>query len=250
MSKKQLDKYIKEYETEDFIKNDPIQFPYRFENKNDVEIAGFFASMLSFGRRDVFIKKLDELFERMGNEPFEFIKNYDFKDKALDGFLYRFAKDSDIKEFCRILNILYSEGKTLEELFSFSYSVSGSVKGMLQGVCDYFYSRANLPMSQGFCYLLPNPNKNSACKRLNMLLRWFVRDGAVDLGIWKFIDKSELLIPLDTHVARLSREFGLLKRKNNDFQSVIEITEGLKKFDPTDPVKYDFALFGYGVNNN
>ncbi len=249
MLKAQLDKYVEQYETSDFIKNDPIQFPHRFKDRNDIEIAGFLSAMFSFGRREVFIQKLDELFERMENKPFEFIKSYNSKNKSLDGFLYRFAKDSDVKEVCRILNILYSENKTLEELFSYSYSSTKSVRGMLQGVCDYFYLRANLPMRQGFCYLLPNPNKNSACKRLNMLLRWFVRDGDVDLGIWKFIDKSELLIPLDTHVARLSREFGLLKRKNDDFQSVIEITEGLKKLDPKDPVKYDFALFGYGVNN-
>ncbi len=249
MIKEKLDEYIERYETEEFIKNDPIQFPYRFKDKNDKEIAGFFASLLSFGRREVFIKKLDELFARMGNKPYEFIKNFDEKDCAMSGFIYRFAKDEDIIEICRLLNILYKEGSTLEELFTHSYKTTGTIKGMLQGVADYFYSRASLPYSHGFCYLIPNPKKNSACKRLNMLLRWFIRDGSVDLGLWKFVDKSELLIPLDTHVAKLSREFGLLKRSSNDFQSVIELTDELKKFDPNDPVKYDFALFGYGVNN-
>lgn len=249
MLKLELDKYVEEYETKDFIKSDPIQFPHRYKDKNDIEIAGFISSMFAFGKREVFIEKLDNLFSLMENEPFEFIKNFDKKDNVLKGFGYRFVKDKDLIEVFSILKMLYSENETLESLFSYSYSKACNIKGMLQGVVDYFYSRAEKNASSGFYYLLPDPKKNSALKRLNMLLRWFVRDGEVDLGLWEFIDKSELLIPLDTHVARLSREFGLLKRNSNDFQSVIEVTEGLKKLDPIDPVKYDFALFGYGVNN-
>lgn len=247
--KLQFDKYVEEYETTDFIKNDPIQFPHRYQNKNDIEIASFISSMFAFGRREVFIKKLNELFEIMDNKPFEFIKKFDKNDDSLKGFTYRFSKDIDLIQICSILNQLYSENETLESLFSYSYSSTQNIKGMLQGVVDYFYSRAAENSSSGFYYLLPDPKKNSALKRLNMLLRWLVRDGKVDLGLWKFIDKSELLIPLDTHVARLSRQFGLLKRNSNDFQSVIQVTNELKKIDPMDPVKYDFALFGYGVNN-
>ena len=115
---------------------------------------------------------------------------------------------------------------------------------------DYFYSRVNTSeVTQGFYHLLPNPDKNSALKRMNMMLRWFVREGVVDRGIWKFIDKSELLIPLDVHVGKISRKLGLLTRLNNDFKTVLELTNTLKTFDSKDPVKYDFALFGYGVNN-
>lgn len=247
--KTQFDKYVEEYETKDFIKNDPIQFPHRYESKNDIEIAAFIASMFAFGRRDVFIKKLNTLFEIMNDKPFEFIKKFDKKDNSLNGFTYRFAKDCDLIQVCSVLNKLYAGKETLESLFSYSYANTQNIKGMLQGVVDYFHLNADKNAAPGFYYLLPDPKKNSAVKRLNMLLRWLVRDGEVDLGLWRFVDKSELLIPLDTHVARLSRSFGLLKRNSNDFQSVIQVTNELKKIDPIDPVKYDFALFGYGVNN-
>ena len=120
---------------------------------------------------------------------------------------------------------------------------------MFQGVVDYFYSKVDKTATNGFYHMLPNPSKKSALKRLNMLLRWFIRNGEVDLGIWTFMDKSELLIPLDTHVAKISRKLGLLKRNDNGYESVIELTNNLKLFNPTDPIKYDFALFGYGINN-
>lgn len=245
-----LDNYIQEYETEDFIKNDPIQFPHRFSDPNDVEIAGFLAAMFAYGKREVFIEKLNILFNIMDNKPYDFVMNFDKKGIELKNFGYRFAKDNDFIEIFSILNMLYSEKESLRNLFSYSYSQSKEIKGMLQGVVDYFYARVDCKKaSAGFYHLLPNPHNGSAVKRLNMLLRWFVRDGKVDLGIWKFIDKSEILIPLDVHVSRLSRELGLLKRTQNDFKSVMELTNELKKLDPKDPVKYDFALFGYGVNN-
>ena len=249
MLKIKLDEYVERYETKDFIVNDPIQFPHRYDDVRNIEIAAFLASIFAFGRREVFIKKLEILFDLMQNKPLDYVRSFDKKNNNLAGFGYRFAKDNDLINIFNVLSILYNENETLESLFSYSYSQTESIKGMLQGAVDYFYSRAEEKASDGFYYLLPDPKKNSAVKRLNMFLRWLVRDGAVDLGVWKFIDKSELLIPLDTHVARLSREFGLLSRNNNDFKSVIEITNGLKKFDPKDPIKYDFALFGFGVNN-
>ena len=118
---------------------------------------------------------------------------------------------------------------------------------MFQVVYDYFNSRITLEVTKGFYHLLPNPAKNSAMKRMCMFLRWMVRDGEVDFGLWKFIDKSELLIPLDVHVARISRELGLLNKNNNDFIALIELMENLRQFDKLDPVKYDFSLFGYGI---
>ena len=121
---------------------------------------------------------------------------------------------------------------------------------MFQGVVDYFYAKADkTQITKGFYHLLPNPSKKSALKRLNMLLRWFVRKSDVDIGIWDFIPKSELLIPLDTHVAKIGRKLGLIKRNDNGYETVIELTDILKSFDPNDPIKYDFALFGYGINN-
>ena len=121
---------------------------------------------------------------------------------------------------------------------------------MFQRVVDYFYSRVDeKKITQGFYHLLPNPKKKSAMKRFNMLMRWFIRKSEVDIGIWNFVPKSELIIPLDTHVAKISRKLDLLTRNDNGYYSAIEITNNLKKLDPNDPIKYDFALFGYGVNN-
>ena len=242
--KQQLDELVLKYETKDFIKDDPIQFPHRFKEVKDIELAGFIASMFAFGNRKVFIRKLDELFNLFQNEPKNFIEN--FERKSLKGFNYRFAKEEDVEEIFLVLKKLYSSNSSLEELFKYGYETK-DFHQMLKVVTDYFYS--NMENTFGAKYLIPDANKNGAMKRVNMFLRWLVRDGVVDLGIWKFIDKSELLIPLDTHVARISREMNLLKRNSNDFKAVKELTNELKAFDKNDPVKYDFAMFGYGIDN-
>ena len=250
MLKTQLDKYIEKYETVDFIKDDPVQFVHNFNDKKDIEIAGFIASMFAYGKREVFISKLNYIFNIMNNKPSDFVKSFNYKENNIKNCDYRFSKDCDLIEVLRILNILYSENETLESLFKYSYSQNQDVWDMFQGVVDYFYARVDKnKVTKGFYHLLPNPAKKSALKRMNMLLRWFVRSSSVDIGIWNFVPKSELLIPLDTHVAKISRKLNLLKRNDNSYESVIELTNNLKKFDPTDPVKYDFALFGYGVNN-
>lgn len=242
--KQQLDELVLKYETKDFIKDDPIQFPHRFKEIKDIELAGFIASAFAFGNRKVFIRKLNELFTLFQNEPKNFIEN--FERKSLKGFNYRFAKEEDVEEIFLVLKKLYSSNSSLEELFRYGYETK-DFHQMLKVVTDYFYS--NMENTFGAKYLIPDANKNGAMKRVNMLLRWLVRDGVVDLGVWKFIDKSELLIPLDTHVARISREMNLLKRNSNDFKAVKELTNELKIFDKNDPVKYDFAMFGYGIDN-
>ena len=242
--KQQLDELVLKYETKDFIKDDPIQFPHRFKEVKDIELAGFIASMFAFGNRKVFIRKLDELFNLFQNEPKNFIEN--FERKSLKGFNYRFAKEEDVEEIFLVLKKLYFSNSSLEELFKYGYEPK-DFHQMLKVVTDYFYS--NMENTFGAKYLIPDANKNGAMKRVNMFLRWLIRDGEVDLGIWKFIDKSELLIPLDTHVARISREMNLLKRNSNDFKAVNELTNELKTFDKNDPVKYDFAMFGYGIDN-
>lgn len=235
--KKKLDSLVLKYETPDFIKSDPIQFPHSFKEKNDIEIAAFISALFAFGRRELFIKKLDYLFN-LTTSPSQLIA--DFKKFDLSDFIYRFIKSKDLIELLRLLNKLYIQDKSsLEELFS--------SKNRFLDVTNYFYSNSSCPNNVGFCFMFAKPQNKSALKRLNMFLRWMVRDGAVDFGLWKSFKKSELLIPLDTHVARLSREFGLLKRNQNDFRAVIELTDKLKEFDELDPVKYDFALFGLGV---
>lgn len=248
MLKAQLDKYILEYETKDFIKDDPVQFIHKFNDEKDIEIAGFIASILAYGNRKVFIKKLDELFQIAENEPLNFVLN--FEPKVLGNFNYRFGKAEDFTEIFQILRQLYEKDGGLEELFKYGYCERDILK-MFQVVSDYFYSRVNSNFAgQGFSFMIPNPKNGGAMKRMSMFLRWMVRDGNVDLGIWDFVPKSELVIPLDVHVARVSREMGLLKRSSNDFKAVMELMSNLKVFDSSDPAKYDFAMFGYGVNRN
>ena len=237
--KKFLDDLVKKYETKDFIKNDPIQFPHKYQTREDIEISAFISSLFAFGRRDIFIKKLDEIF-KLTDCPYGLISDY--KKYNLENFVYRFIKSTDLIELLRLLNKLYILDKSsLAELF---YKKENRIKR----VVDYFYNNSSCPNNTGFCFMFAKPENKSALKRINMFLRWMVRDGVVDLGLWDFISKSELIIPLDTHVARLSRKFNLLKRKANDYKSAIELTEKLKEFDEFDPVKYDFALFGLGVN--
>lgn len=242
-----LDEYANKYDTIDFIKNDPSKFIHRYSSKHDTEIAGFIASMFAYGKRDMFLAKLEE-FLTPDLILTDYIRNFDANDNNLNDFNYRFSKGIDIIQIIKILQKLQSENENLESLFKYNYDNTGNITGMLQGVTDYFYSNITENVTQGFYHLLPNPSKKGAMKRMNMMLRWFVRKSEVDIGIWKFIDKSELIIPLDVHVGNISRNLGLLKRNQNDYKSAIEITENLKQFDAADPVKYDFALFGIGVN--
>ena len=239
ITKTELDKLVEKYETIDFIKDDPIQFCHRYSKKEEIELAGFIASLFAYGNRKIFIKKLDEIFAKAEGDLVGFVKNGDFA--SLKGVEYRFSKENDIIPIFEILSKLYNESKGLEELFAFSS------ENRLQTVVDYFYSQAPKIFTSGFYHMIPNPNNGGAMKRMNMFLRWMVRKGPVDLGIWTFMQPKDLLIPLDVHVARVSREMGLLNRKSNDFKAVMELTNQLKSICPDDPVKYDFAMFGFGV---
>lgn len=243
ITKTELDKLAKKYETEDFIKDDPVQFIHRFKDKKDIELAGFIASLLAYGSRKQFIKKLDQLFEIAQNEPLNFIQN--FEAGSIGDFNYRFGKPDDFIEIFSILKELYNTSDGLEELFEHGYKQDK----IFETVVDYFYSRATQNAKHGFYHMIPNPHNGGAMKRMCMYLRWMVRKSPVDVGIWSFMPASELLIPLDVHVGRISRQMGLLTRNANDLKAVIELTENLKKLCPEDPVKYDFAIFGYGVNN-
>ena len=254
ITKIELDKLVEQYETIDFIKDDPIQFCHRYNKKEEIELAGFIASLFAYGNRKIFIKKIDEIFTKAEGDLLGFIKNGDFS--SLKNFEYRFSKDNDIIEILRILSNLYNESNGLKELFEYCWiqpplytSIYEKHSLFLQSISDFFYSRVNKNAGQGFYHMIPNPKKNGAMKRMNMFLRWMVRQGPVDLGIWDFMQPKDLLIPLDVHVARISRNMGLLKRKSNDFKAVIELTEQLRKYCPQDPIKYDFAMFAIGIEN-
>lgn len=242
ITKTELDELVTKYETVDFIKDDPVQFVHRFSGKKDVEIAGFIASLLAYGSRQQFIKKLNLLFEIAQNEPLNFVQN--FEPEIIGDFNYRFGKPNDFVEIFSILKELYNSSDGLEELFAHGFSQGK----MFETVVDYFYSRVGEGAKQGFYQMIPNPHKGGAMKRMCMFLRWMVRKSAVDVGIWKFMKPADLYIPLDVHVGRVSRQMGLLTRKANDFKAVVELTQNLKELCPEDPIKYDFAMFGYGVN--
>ncbi len=242
ITKNELDKLVEIYENAEFIKDDPVQFIHKFKTKKDTEIAGFVASLLAYGSRKQFIKKLDGWLDMAENEPLNFVQN--FESEMVGDFNYRFGKPNDFISIFEILKELYNTSNGLEELFEYGYKQNK----MFETVTDYFYSRANANVGQGFYHMIPNPRNGGAMKRMCMFLRWMVRKSIVDAGIWTFMKPSELYIPLDVHVGRISRQMGLLTRKANDFKAVIELTENLKKFCPEDPVKYDFAIFGYGVN--
>lgn len=244
ITKTELDKLVEKYETIEFIKDDPIQFIHQGKCKEDRELFGFVASLFAYGNRKIFIKKLHEIFSKSNGDFSGFIKNGDFS--CLKGIEYRFSKDNDIIPIFQILSKLYNESNGLEELFSYAFNS----ENFLQTVVDYFYSNAPKTVGQGFYHMIPNPQNGGAMKRMNMFLRWMVRKPPVDLGIWQFMKPKDLLIPLDVHVARVSREMGLLQRKSNDFKAVIELTEKLREFCPDDPVKYDFAMFAFGVEYN
>ena len=249
VDKAELDNLVARYETKDFIKDDPVQFPHLFKDRKDIELAGFIASLFAYGSRKQFISKLHELFSYADGEPANFVKNGDFAILQKENFNYRFSKPNDVIEWLTILSKLYNTSEGLSELFRYGYEKEGSLDAMYRVVIDYFYSNAKERMGQGFYHLLPDPHKGGAMKRMNMFLRWMVRKSEVDLGIWSFIPKSDLRIPLDVHVARLSRKMLLLERKSNDMKAVIELTNNLKRFDPEDPVKYDFAIFGKGIED-
>lgn len=239
----ELDKLAEKYETADFIKDDPIQFPHRYKNKKDIELAGFIASLLAYGSRKQFIKKLEDLFGNIAhNSPYDFVLN--FTPQQIGNFNYRFGKPSDFVCIFRILHELYTTSNGLEELFKYGYNQGK----MFETVVDYFYARADKTVGQGFYQMIPNPRNGGAMKRMCMFLRWMIRKGTVDLGVWDFMSPAELYIPLDVHVGRISRKMGLLTRKANDFKAVVELTNNLKNFCPDDPVKYDFAMFGAGVS--
>lgn len=239
--KKYLDELVLKYETADFIDKDPIQFPHRFKTKQDIEISALIASSLAFGKREKIVEAVEKIHTIMQNEPYNFCQNYKKNDaKIFQDFKYRYITGENIANLFEGIAKVLQNFDSLEELFLAKHSQNhDTVKEGLIGFVDEILTCDN--------YLLPCPTKKSACKRLNLFLKWMVRKPPVDLGIWENVDKSKLIIPLDVHVAKVSRKLGLLQRNANDWQSAYEITTHLRRLDPSDPTKYDFALFGAGI---
>lgn len=246
-----LDGLVIKYETVDFIKDDPVQFPHKFKNQADMEISALLASCLAYGKREKIIQSVKSVLEIMQNEPLNFINGFNIKKdyKLFEDFNHRYTSGIDLVLLFWSLNMILNRYSSIEDLFMQNYSNDDSnIKNALINFVEEF--RKDLPDSyspKGFYFLLPSPLKGSACKRLNLFLKWMIRKGPVDLNLWKKVSSSKLIIPLDIHVAKQSRKLGLTERKTDDWKTAEEITDKLKEFDPIDPVKYDFAIFGMGL---
>jgi uncharacterized protein (TIGR02757 family) len=246
-----LNEKVDYYNQPSFIQNDPVSIPHLFSKKQDIEIAGFFAAIFSWGNRTTIINKSKELMHLMDMAPYDFIKNHSANDlKNLLNFKHRTFNADDLLFFIEFFHRHYKTNKTLETAFSKHISQKDeTVEKALIGFRNYFFSEEHLKRTEKH---IATPSNGSTCKRLNMFLRWMVRkdNQGVDFGIWENINPSQLICPLDVHVVRVAKHLGLLHRKQADWQSALELTESLRTFDPEDPVKYDFALFGLGVNKN
>ena len=234
--KNRLNRLYAETNRPEFISKDPVQFPHRYRPGPNQEIAAFLAATIAWGRRDLILKSAEKMFALLGPNPHAFIIEGNYK-KLKDRCIHRTFSEKDLLYFCRGFKFIYTKHKSLEALFS-----SGG--DIWEGISIF---RQNMAAGNGGRYTkhIANPGSNSACKRLNLALRWLVRkEGPVDLGLWKSVSPSALYIPLDLHVGRNARHFGLLERRANDKKAVIALTESLRDFCPEDPVKYDLALFG------
>ena len=244
-----LNKKVDEYNQPFFIVPDPICVPHLFTKKQDVEIAGFFAAIFAWGNRTTIINKSKELMQLMDNAPHQFCLQHTDNDlKKLLNFKHRTFNPTDLLYFIAFFKHHFSNNNSLETAFTkFMKKKDETIENGLNGFYNYFFSLEDVPKRT--LKHIASPAKKATCKRLSMYLRWMVRNDnkGVDFGLWKNISPSQLVIPLDMHVARVARHFGLLKRKPTDWLAALELTAAMKTLDKNDPAKYDFALFALGV---
>lgn len=244
-----LDQKVVEYNQPDFIRLDPVIIPHRFTLKQDIEIAGFIAATLAWGQRKTIINKCLELMDLMDNAPYDFILNHQENDlKPFLQFKHRTFNDIDILYFIDFFSRFYQQHTSLEEAFCLGLDNSPDImEKLLTHFHALFFDGPDTP--QRTRKHVATPKRKSACKRINMFLRWMVRedDKGVDFGIWKKIKPYQLICPCDLHVDRVGRKLGLITRPQTDWSTALELTHNLREFDPIDPVKYDFALFGLGI---
>jgi uncharacterized protein (TIGR02757 family) len=241
-----LDSKVELYNRPEFIPNDPILIPHRFSKKQDIEIAGFFAATLAWGQRITIINKCSELLAMMDNAPHDFFLNHTPDDlKQFEKFKHRTFNSTDALYFIESLSTYYRAHDSLED--AFMDSGSDSIESGLINFHKIFFGLPDFP-SRTIKHV-STPLRKSACKRLNMYLRWMVRQDAngVDFGIWKKLKPSQLVCPCDVHVERVARKLKLIKGKGMNWNTAMELTTNLRKLDSSDPVKYDFALFGLGI---
>lgn len=244
-----LNEWTERIEQPDYIEEDPVLFMHAFNQKEDQLLAGFFAATMAWGRRDIVIRKVRDLLDRMDNRPTEFIGNFSEDDAhCFEEFKHRTFKPIDMIWLTKILQSILQQYNSFEAFWSACYQKANQTDRPLMAVFheDFFALQPNTP-KRTYKHV-SNAEKKSSCKRLYLYLRWAIRkESPVDLGLMDFMPASDLMVPLDVHVARQARRLGLLSRKYNDWWAVQELTEALRLLDPQDPAKYDYALFGLGI---
>lgn len=246
-----LDAQVELYNRPQFITFDPILIPHQYSKKQDIEIAGFFAATLAWGQRVTIINKCKELLAMMDNTPHDFLIHHTLSDlKPFEKFKHRTFNATDALYFIESLSTFYKKNNSLESAF-IGKDVTNQEFPIESRLINFHHTFFSLPdYPKRTIKHVSTPARKSACKRLNMYLRWMVRQDnkGVDFGIWKKISPSQLVCPCDVHVERVARKFKLIRGKGMNWQTALELTTNLRKLDPTDPVKYDFALFGLGIS--
>ncbi|WP_226391021.1 TIGR02757 family protein [Penaeicola halotolerans] len=243
-----LDEKVLTYNQPNFITLDPVSIPHRFSKVQDIEIAGFWAAILAWGQRKTIIQKCIQLFDLMDNAPHDFILHHEESDlKPFLTFKHRTFNDLDTLYFIRFFRWFYESHQSLEEAFLVGYEQGKGMESALIQFHELFFSLPDFPPRTR--KHIATPVRKAACKRLNMFLRWMVRqdDKGVDFGLWKRLSPADLICPCDLHVDRVARKLGLITRKQTDWLTALELTANLRVLDSQDPVKYDFALFGLGI---
>lgn len=244
-----LEAKVLQFNTIDFIEDDPISIPHRYTEKEDIEIAGFLASSMAWGNRKMIKKNGLRLMAMMSESPYDFVINHqEHHLEKLAGFAHRTFNSEDLLYFIKALRHIYTSRNGLEDIF-FRFQQNDSLQPAIHQLHEVFFEISHPKRTVKH---LADPNKGSAAKRINLFLRWMIRNdnSGVDFGLWKSISPSKLSCPLDIHSGNVARKLGLLKRKQNDAKALEELDNVLRKLDPQDPVKYDFALFGLGVAEN
>ena len=240
-----LDFKADQYNNPNFIESDPIQIPHRYKMKEDIEISGFLASTIAWGNRKMIINSATKMMDAMGNDPYDFVMNATNNQiDSIDNIVHRTFNSEDFRYFIKSLRNIYKNHGGLENVFSANNSIN--LQNRISEFKKIFFE---IDHSLRTTKHISDPLKGSSSKRINMFLRWVSRKdtNGVDFGIWNTISPSELSCPLDVHSGNVARALGILNRKQNDQKALKELDEALRKFDPKDPVKYDFALFGLGV---
>jgi uncharacterized protein (TIGR02757 family) len=241
-----LDEKVEQYNNPNFIESDPIQIPHLFTQKEDIEIAGFLSATIAWGNRKMIISNSKKMIELLGHAPYDFVMSHSENDlERLEQFVHRTFNGQDFSTFIKGLKHIYQNHGGLESVFS-KHQKENSLQPGISEFKKLFFEIEHQNRTQKH---ISDPLNNSAAKRINMMLRWFVRDDnrGVDLGIWKSISPSSLSCPLDVHSGNVARKLGILTRRQNDAKALAELDAKLREYDSNDPVKYDFALFGLGV---